>query len=194
MSLEERDYSVLVVSAAEKFNTVISELLSDSGYRQIKYESSVSSAQRAFAERFYDFVIINSPLPDDVGTRFAIDLCTSGSTVALIVVRAENFEEINEKVSRHGVFAIPKPMSRPVVEMALKWMASSRERLRKTEKKTLSIEEKMEEIRIVNRAKWLLINELKMDEPGAHRYIEKQAMDRCIQRREVAEEIIQTYS
>ena len=37
-------------------------------------------------------------------------------------------------------------MSRPVVEMALKWMASSRERLRKTEKKTLSIEEKMEEI------------------------------------------------
>ncbi|MBO4784205.1 MAG: antitermination regulator, partial [Lachnospiraceae bacterium] len=68
MSLEERDYSVLVVSAAEKFNTVISELLSESGYRQIKYESSVASAQRAFAERFYDFVIINSPLPDDVGT------------------------------------------------------------------------------------------------------------------------------
>ena len=194
MSLEERDYSVLVVSAAEKFNTVISELLLESGYRQITYESSVTSAQRAFAERFYDFVIINSPLPDDVGTRFAIDLCTSGSTVALIVVRAENFEEINEKVSRHGVFAIQKPMSRPVVEMALNWMASSRERLRKTEKKTLSIEEKMEEIRLVNRAKWLLINELKMDEPTAHRYIEKQAMDRCVTRRELAEEIIRTYS
>ena len=194
MSLEERDYSVLVVSAAEKFNTVISELLLESGYRQITYESSVTSAQRAFAERFYDFVIINSPLPDDVGTRFAIDLCTSGSTVALIVVRAENIEEINEKVSRHGVFAIQKPMSRPVVEMALNWMASSRERLRKTEKKTLSIEEKMEEIRLVNRAKWLLINELKMDEPTAHRYIEKQAMDRCVTRRELAEEIIRTYS
>ncbi|MBO5065156.1 MAG: ANTAR domain-containing protein [Clostridia bacterium] len=55
-------------------------------------------------------------------------------------------------------------------------MSSARERLRKSEKKALSIEE----IRIVNRAKWLLISELKMDEQGAHRYIEKQAMDRCI--------------
>jgi response regulator NasT len=52
----------------------------------------------------------------------------------------------------------------------------------------------MEEIRIVNRAKWLLISEIKMDEPNAHRYIEKQAMDRCVSKREIAEEIIQTYS
>ena len=62
------------------------------------------------------------------------------------------------------------------------------------QKKTLSIEEKMEQIRLVNRAKWLLIGELKMSEPDAHRYIEKQAMDRCVSRREIAENIIKTYS
>ena len=73
-------------------------------------------------------------------------------------------------------------------------LLSAREKLRKTEKKTLSIEEKMEEIRIVNRAKWLLIGELKLDEPEDHRYIEKQAMDRCVSKRVVAEEIIKTYS
>ena len=78
--------------------------------------------------------------------------------------------------------------------MALDLMAGARERLRKLEKKTLSFEEKMEEIRLVNRAKWLLISELKMDEPQAHRYIEKQAMDRCISKREVAAEIIRVYS
>ena len=111
MLLEERDYSVLVVSAAEKFNSVMSELLSDSGLRQVTFESGINSAKRAFAERSYDFVIINSPLPDDVGTRFAIDVCSSGGTVALIVVRADIFDEINEKVSKHGVYAISKPMS-----------------------------------------------------------------------------------
>ena len=73
-------------------------------------------------------------------------------------------------------------------------MSRARERLRKSEKKALSIEEKMEEIRIVNRAKWILIRELKLDEPEAHRYIEKQAMDRCISKRIVAEEIIKTYA
>ena len=77
---------------------------------------------------------------------------------------------------------------------ALSWLSSARERLRRFEKKTLSIEEKMAEIRIVNQAKWILITELHMDEPSAHRYIEKQAMDRCVSKREVAKEIIKTYS
>ena len=52
----------------------------------------------------------------------------------------------------------------------------------------------MAEIRIVNRAKWLLISELKLEEAQAHRYIEKQAMDRCVSKRVIAEEIIKTYS
>ena len=52
----------------------------------------------------------------------------------------------------------------------------------------------MEEIRQVNRAKWLLIEQLKMTETDAHRYIEKQAMDRCVSRREIAMGIIKTYS
>jgi response regulator NasT len=63
-----------------------------------------------------------------------------------------------------------------------------------SEKKELTFEEKMKEIRLVNRAKWLIISELHMTEPEAHRYIEKQAMDRCVTRGTVAEEIIRTYS
>ena len=66
--------------------------------------------------------------------------------------------------------------------------------MKKIEKKTLSLEEKMQEIRIVNRAKWVLITELKMTETDAHRYIEKQAMDRCVSKKEIAEEIIKTYA
>ena len=150
MSLKERSYRVLVVSAAEKLNTALSSLLAESQYDPVLVVSNVSAAKRAWGEQEYDFVIINSPLPDDPGIRLAIDLSASQGTVVLLFVRAELHEDI--------------------------------------------FEEKMEEIRLVNRAKWLLISELKMDEPQAHRYIEKQAMDRCIQRREVAEEIIQTYS
>ena len=55
------------------------------------------------------------------------------------------------------------------------------------------MEEKMEEIRLVNRAKLLLMEHMKMSEPEAHRYIEKQAMDRCISKATVAQNIINTY-
>ena len=193
MSLKERVYSVLIVSAAESFNDALSALLPNSKYSPTNFVSNISAAKRALAERAFDFVIINSPLPDDIGTRFAIDTGSSKETVVLLMVRAELQVEIYDKVAEHGVFVLPKPTSKPTMAIALSWLSSAREKLRKTEKKTLSIEEKMEEIRIVNRAKWLLISELKMDEQGAHRYIEKQAMDRCISKRVVAEEIIKTY-
>ncbi len=194
MSLEEQTYSVLVVSAAEKLNTALSDLLPESHYLPVRFVPSVSAGKRAWNERYYDFVMINSPLPDDAGIRFAIDVANAKGAVVLLLVRAELHDDIYEKVVEHGVFTLSKPLSRSVFTLALGWLASAREQLRKTEHKTLSVEEKMEEIRIVNRAKWLLISELKMDEPQAHRYIEKQAMDRCISKREVADEIIKTYS
>lgn len=194
MRLKERIYSVLVVSSAEKMNIALSGLLPESHYQPIRTVSSVSAGRRAWNERSYDFVLINSPLPDDAGIRFAIDVGNSKDTVVLLFVRAELHEDVRDKVVEHGVFTLAKPLSRPMLMFALDWMASAREQLRKLEKKTLSVEEKMEEIRIVNRAKWLLISELNMDEPQAHRYIEKQAMDRSVSKREIAEEIIKTYS
>ena len=194
MSLKERVYSVLVVSAAKELNTALLTLLPGSHYSPVKTVTSVSAGRRAWSERSYDYVLINSPLPDDTGVRFAIDLSSSQGTVVLLFVKAEIHDDILGKVVEHGVFTLSKPLSRSVLTTALNWMASARERLRKSEKKALSFEEKMEEIRIVNRAKWLLISELKMEEPQAHRYIEKQAMDRCISKKQAAEEIIRTYS
>lgn len=45
----------------------------------------------------------------------------------------------------------------------------------------------------MNKAKWFLIEQLKMTEQEAHRYIEKQAMDRCVTKRVIAENILSTY-
>ena len=194
MDLKERSYSALVVSAAEKLNTALSDVLSESNCRPVRFCSNVSSAKRALIDRTFDFVIINSPLPDDPGIRFAIDTGSTKGTVVLLLVRDELYEGVYDKVVEHGIFALSKPLSHQALTIALRLMASACERLRRLEKKTLSVEEKMEEIRVVNRAKWLLISELKMDEPQAHRYIEKRAMDRCISKKEIAEEIIQLYS
>ncbi|MBP5293849.1 MAG: ANTAR domain-containing protein [Clostridia bacterium] len=193
MSLKEQIYSVLVVSAADSFNRALPELFPKASFSPINIVTDVSSAKRAVSERDFDFVIINSPLPDDVGMRFAIDSVSSYNTIVLFLARTDQYPDAFEKLVPHGVFLMQKPISKMLFQTASGWMISARERIRNTEKKTLSIEEKMNEIRLVNRAKWLLISELNMSEPDAHRYIEKQAMNRCISRRSIAEEIINTY-
>ena len=194
MSLEQKVYSVLLVSSSPKLTSSLNELLPASEFFPVHTVKNIASAGRSLSSREYDFVIINSPLPDDPGISFAIDTGASENNIVLLIVQNELQDEIFDMVAGHGVFTLAKPFSRQTLESALRWMKVVKERLRKTRLKTLSIEEKMEEIRLINRAKWILIQELKMDEPQAHRYIEKQAMDRCIPKREVAEILIKTYS
>ena len=193
MSLETIVYSVLIVSSSETFNNSALDILPVSHYQPIHFSSSINEAKRNLSERNYDLIIINAPLPDETGVKFAIDTSSGKSTVCLLFVRAELYEETRSKVSSRGVFTLPKPTSSIAVMQGLSFLVSARERLRNLEKKTLSIEEKMEEIRLVNRAKWLLIDNLNLTEADAHRYIEKQAMDARISKRQMAENVIKTY-
>ncbi len=194
MRLRERAYSILIVSATDHFTSAFAGMVPETRYSPIHTAASVSAAKRILAEKTFDFVIINAPLPDDIGTRFAIDTCTSKQSAVLLLVKSDIHAGIHDEVVEYGVFTLPKPTSKPTVIHALSWMESARERLRQFEKKSLSIQEKMAEIRLVNRAKWILISELKMSEPDAHRYIEKQAMDCCVTKQTIAEDIIKTYT
>ena len=194
MGLQERVYSVLIVSASGKFQNALRSLLPESAYSPIVTAASVGAAERARNNQDFDFVFVNSPLPDDAGIRFAIDCCRAGGTVVLLFAAAALYDSIQSRVEKHGVFVLPRPVPRDAILRGLNWMTAARERLRSYEKKVQPVEEKMEEIRLVNRAKWLLISELKMSEPDAHHYITHQAMDRCCSKRTVAEEIIRLYA
>lgn len=187
MVFGEEVYSVLVVSSNSRFNDAITPLLPYSEYYPVCFVSNIAAARREILARAYDFVIINAPLPDDFGTRFAIDTSARTESVVLLLLKSDAYEQINSKVQPHGVFTLLVPTPIQTLKQGLK-------RLRKMEKKAMTIEEKMEEIRQVNRAKWILIEQLKMTEEEAHHHIEKQAMDRCCSKREIALGIIKTYT
>ena len=54
--------------------------------------------------------------------------------------------------------------------------------------------QKIEDIRLIDRAKCLLIAYFRINEQEAHRFIEKQAIDRRMTKRKVAEGILRTYA
>lgn len=193
MVYNSKKYSVLVVSSSDKMTDAFRSLLPSTRYSNVVFVNSAAAAKRAVLDTFFDFIIINTPLKDDFGTDFAVEISRSKSSVCLLMVKTEFYEKINYQVTPYGVFTIMKPTSTANMEQALRWLASARERLIQSDKKTDSIEGKMKEIRIVNRAKWLLIENLKMTEADAHRYIEKQAMDNCVSKMSIAEDILKTY-
>ena len=192
--IEEHAYRTLVVSSSARFTDALRPMLTAAHCDPIDTAESISQAKGLSTENPYDFVIVNAPLPDDFGTKFVVDVSSGKSTVCLFLVKAEVYEEIRSNVVDHGVFVLSRPTSAAVISHALDFMASARERLRRMEKKAASIEGKMEEIHLVNRAKWLLIENLKMTESDAHHYIEKEAMNTCVSKREIAESIIGKYT
>lgn len=193
MDFKERVYSVLIVSDTEKFTSSLSSLLPENTFDPIVRVSDAAMAKRAMLEREFDVVLINGTRADDRAAKLAIDVCSERNSVALLFVRRELYAEIYAKVTDFGVLTLPLPSSPQMVTQALDWVRATRERMRKYEKTAYTVQQKMEEIRAVNRAKWLLIDVLKMTESDAHRYIEKQAMDRCVSKLEVAKGIINTY-
>ena len=189
MKLKQQRYSVLIVSAQPKFNQSLLSLISDRGCYDCELEEGVGCAKRRLTDRAYDFIIVNAPLPDDDGIRLAIDR-SSGSCAVLLMVRSDSYPQVFDTVRPYGVYTLPKPPSRQLVSQAFDWLESTRERLRRLEQKNVSLEDKMAEIRLVNRAKWVLITECSMTEEQAHKHIEKLAMNRCVTKRVIAEEII----
>ena len=193
MSLENRGYSMLLVSSDKAFVTALTPLLPESMCNNIKTASDISTAKRLQTQIDFDFIIINFPYSEDA-IQFAVDAGDLKNSVVLYMARSEFYEDMNSRLSAFGVFTIAVPTNRYTMTSALNWMISAREKLRKLETRTMSVQRKMEEIRIVNRAKWLLISKLNYSEPQAHRYIEKEAMDQCVSRRQIAEDIIKNYS
>ena len=193
MSLKERVYSVLVVSSSEKLNTALAALLEKPRFSPVVFAADLSTAKRCLADRAYDFLLVNSPLKEDSGIRLAVDTASESASAVLLLVPGEFTADIHNRTAEYGIFTLGKPVAKPALLTALSFLESMRERLRKSEKKALSIEEKMQEIRLVNRAKWLLIAEEGMDEETAHHAIEREAMDRCVPKKTVAEEIIRRY-
>ena len=136
MGLPEHIYSVLVVSASNKFNDSLRRLLPEDRYSPVILAADVSDARRKLLEERYDLVIVNTPLPDDFGTRLALDVCASSGTGVLLLVGAEHYPDVNARVSPYGVLVLSKPTSAQLVSQSLLLLCGTRERLRRMEQKT----------------------------------------------------------
>ena len=188
----KRKYRVLVAGANDKLGESIAALLPKNEYEPPVFAASVGEIRRLALESTMDLVVLNTPLKDEFGTRLALDLADYNIAV-LLMVQGDVFDQVCYKVEDYGVLTLAKPVSRQSFYTAVKLLTAMRAKMLRMEKKNQALQEKMQDIRTINRAKWLLITNLQMTEDEARYRIEKKAMNSRLSRREAAEEIIRTY-
>ncbi len=185
--------NVLIVSNTPSTMSLLSDFLRTERINRIVASQSGAEARRYIVESDFDFIVIDAPLGDENGTDLAITAAEKTTAGIMLIVSENNMYETSSRVEDFGVFVMPKPSSPGFFYQAAKLLSACRMRVRKLEDENQKLQKKIEEIRIVNRAKLVLIQVLKMTEPQAQHYIEKQSMDLRQSRLTTAYNILRTY-
>ncbi len=169
------------------------DMLSASRFDKVNVVSNGSDARRMLLSHPFELVVINTPLTDEFGHELAAHAAANGAGVVMLC-KAEHADQLGAALEREGVFVMSKPLVRPLFMQALHLIEMSQARMYELIVERDKLRKQLEDLRVVSRAKCLLIEKLGWSEDRAHRHIEKQAMDLRISKREVAEGILKTYS
>ena len=185
--------SVLLVGSTEKSRALLQALIPPDISACVKVCQSGIEARREASQTDYSLIVINTPLSDESGLDIAMELAASTTAGILLLVKAELAETVAVRVEQCGVLVIAKPVVRAMFDQALRFAKASRSRLLAMQHENEKLQKKLSELRLVDRAKCVLIQYLNMSEDQAHRYIEKQAMDTRQTKAAVAQTILSTY-
>ncbi len=187
--MEAESHSVLLVSRDNKIISQISAFLVPPLF-DLTTTSDFNEARRLATERSFNIIIADSG--DGFDTDFALNVADSYSTILLLVPN-EHFDEISYRVEGYGILTITKPFEPFYFYNMVKIAIAVQYKVQVLSSQTTKLKVKMEEIKLVNRAKMLLMQNMSMTEQEAHRFIEKDAMDRSMKRTAIADEIIKRY-
>ncbi|MDC7238634.1 MAG: ANTAR domain-containing protein [Sphaerochaetaceae bacterium] len=185
---------ILLVSSNGKGHMNLKSLLNENGVKGSMTSCfSCSKARQEILSVDFNLIIIDAPLNDENGIDLARSISQDSLSTVLLIVEERYIGDIATRVSKDGVLVLGKPIISPLLFQSLVLCNSLNVRLRGIANENRKLRRKLEEIKIVNRAKFLIIDRLKFDEQKAHRYIEKRAMDQRRSKGEIAKEILKTY-
>lgn len=183
---------ILLAGSTEKSRMLLQTLLPP-GTNPLRMCMSGAETRRALGEDDWQLLVINTPLSDESGIDLAIDAASHTATSVLMLVRAELADQVQAQLENYGVFVVAKPVARPLFDQAIRYAAVLRNRLMTVCTEKAKLEKKLADVRVIDRAKCLLIQYRGLTEEQAHRAIEKQAMDTRQTRVAVAQTVIDHY-
>lgn len=186
------DPKILLAVSGPKSEKVFADMVYDWHKADIEVCGTSREAWKSLQETTYSLVIVLSPLVDGQGIDLA-EMAARTSAGVIFACRPQSYESALEKLHDSGVFVFSTEMGKKLFLQALRMMYAVNIRLANDVPQTQMLQDRIKDIRIINRAKCLLIQYERMSEEEAHKTIEKEAMNRQMSRRQIAEEILESY-
>lgn len=184
----------LIICDAPKGREFYEDILTKNGYEHLVTVTNGEEGKRALADGEFDICVINTPMRCCNAIGLAKEIAMHHTCQVLLFVREESFEATAEAVEDYGVLTISKPVNRQAFWSTLKLVRATAARIANANSEIKRLQKKLDEQKVIGRAKCFLIEKQQMTETDAHHYMEKQAMDRRVSLRLVAEDIVDFYS
>ena len=190
--------NVLTAAGKEESIQLLRQILrgvSGAGQLRVLQAATLEQIRRgvsgAGAQAPADLLIAVMPLSDGTGVEGIIDVAQRHpQLMTILLVRQEAYEQVSYQCRNQQVFVIAMPFKRQVLAEAASFMLRLRTVMDEKDKELARLRKNLSEIRVITSAKLYLIQTRGMTEEEAHYYLEKEAMDRSLTKKEVAEEIL----
>lgn len=184
--------NILIAGKTEEICDSIAQLLLELDCDNISIFTSGTIIRGVHISKF-DSVIISTPLSDEFGLDLVADIAKDTKNGVVVLAKREIADEVQKKIRFTGAFVLPRPFNKALLIQTIKLAEVAHIGMAKLEEENRQLSQQLSDMKIVNRAKSMLMQYLNLTEEQAHRHIQKQAMDLRKTQRAVAEDILKTY-
>ena len=166
------------------------EVLTGAGYRVVAEAGDGRAAVEAVREHRPDSVVMDVKMPVMDGIAAAGEI--AGERLApVVMLTAFSQRELVERARTAGAMAyVVKPFTEADLVPAIELAVARFDELRSLEAEVRDLGDRLETRKIVDRAKALLQERMRLTEAESFRWIQKTSMDRRLTMREVAQAVI----
>lgn len=169
----------------------IVETLREGGYDVVGEGGNGEEAVALAAEHHPDVVVMDVKMPVMDGIT-AAEHIAKARLAPVVLLTAFSQTELVERARDAGAMAyVVKPFTPADLLPAVEIAASRYAEIKALEAEIADITDRMETRKKVERAKGLLMEKMRLNEPESFRWIQKTSMDRRLTMREVAEAVIE---
>lgn len=187
--------NVIVISSNSSAAGSLSAFIREFFHCQVTIAENAGQARKILSNnRTFDLVLINSPLSDEAGIELAEYATETTAANCLVLIKSENYEKISPRADRGDIILVVKPFSKQALHQVIKAVDTALKRSYALYEETVRLERKIEELKLIDKAKFRLMQYRNMTEEEAHYYLEQYAMKNRKKKTIAASEIIEKIS
>ncbi len=142
----------------------------------------------------YDVVIVSTPLRTEFGLNFLAEAHRRTRASLVCLAKTDIAEEVQSRVRFTGAFVLPRPFAKASLVQTVRLAVLAGENIRRLQDENSELSRRLDDSKLISRAKCCLIQYLNLTEEQAQQHITRLAMDTRRSKREIAEDILTTYA